>query len=207
MLPDALTDALSRGGPILWLIAGLSVLTLAIILWKLWQMVRLGTWGGARSELAIAAWQSGDAATATAAVSGSRTLRARIASGAMTARQTMPDTDAREETTRQAKRALTEARTGLRALELIMTIAPLLGLLGTVIGMIDAFQALQDSGDRTDPSALAGGICEALLTTAAGMAVAIPAGIALSWFEALADRLQADLEDIATRIFLSGPRP
>jgi biopolymer transport protein ExbB len=64
-------------------------------------------------------------------------------------------------------------------LELISTIAPLLGLLGTVLGMIAAFQALQESGSRADPAILAGGIWEALLTTAAGMAVAIPASITL----------------------------
>ena len=42
----------------------------------------------------------------------------------------------------------------------------------------------------------------ALLTTAAGMAVAIPAGVALSWFESISDRLQSDLEDLATRVFV-----
>ena len=111
------------------------------------------------------------------------------------------DEDAREETTRVARLELLRAREGLRPLELIASIAPLLGLLGTVLGMIEAFQALQESGNRADPAALAGGIWEALLTTAAGMAVAIPAGVALSWFEAVADRVQADLEDGATRIF------
>jgi biopolymer transport protein ExbB len=48
---------------------------------------------------------------------------------------------------------------------------------------------------------LAGGIWEALLTTAAGMAVAIPASAALTWFESVADHVQADIEDAATRIF------
>ena len=67
--------------------------------------------------------------------------------------------------------------------------------------MIDAFQALQDSGSSADPAILAGGIWEALLTTAAGMAVAIPASMALSWFESVVDNVQADMEDAATRIF------
>ncbi|MGC9369568.1 MAG: MotA/TolQ/ExbB proton channel family protein, partial [Paracoccaceae bacterium] len=48
---------------------------------------------------------------------------------------------------------------------------------------------------------LAGGIWEALLTTAAGMGVAIPAAAALTWFESVAETTQTDLEDIATRIF------
>ena len=103
-----------------------------------------------------------------------------------------------------AKGLLAEARTGLRALELVATIAPLIGLLGTVLGMIAAFQALQTSGNSADPSVLAGGIWEALLTTAAGMAVAIPASAALTWFESVADRVQADMEDAATRIFTAG---
>jgi biopolymer transport protein ExbB len=65
-----------------------------------------------------------------------------------------------------------------RVLELIGLIAPLLGLLGTILGMIEAFQALQSSGAQADPTALAGGIWEALLTTALGLAVAIPAIVA-----------------------------
>jgi biopolymer transport protein ExbB len=90
-------------------------------------------------------------------------------------------------------------------LELTATVAPLLGLLGTVLGMIAAFQTLQEAGARADPTALAGGIWEALLTTAAGMAVAIPAAIALSWFEGVIDRLRIDLEGVATRIVAVRP--
>jgi biopolymer transport protein ExbB len=102
---------------------------------------------------------------------------------------------------RVAKQCLARARAGLRPLELIATIAPLLGLLGTVLGMISAFQALQEAGARADPSMLAGGIWEALLTTAAGMAVAIPASVAATWFESITDRLRLEMEDIGTRIF------
>ena len=110
---------------------------------------------------------------------------------------------AREETARVAKREIAQAGVGLRALELIATIAPLLGLLGTVLGMIAAFQALQQAGNRADPALLAGGIWEALLTTAAGMAVAIPASAALTWFEAVIDRIRRDVEDGATRLFVA----
>ncbi|XHE58623.1 MotA/TolQ/ExbB proton channel family protein [Phaeobacter sp. BS52] len=86
---------------------------------------------------------------------------------------------------------------------MIATIAPLLGLLGTVLGMIAAFQALQAAGSKADPALLAGGIWEALLTTAAGMAVAIPASAALTWFEAVITRIRRDVEDSATRIFVA----
>lgn len=204
MIPEALLTFLDQGGPALWLIAGLSVLTLALILWKLWQLALMGAWSGAATQRAIALWTDGQPDAALSSLAGRRSIRARLAHAAMSARldDTLSDADAREETTRHARADLAEARRGLRALDLISTIAPLLGLLGTVLGMIAAFQTLQEAGSRADPSALAGGIWEALLTTAAGMAVAIPAGVALSWFESITDRLQGDMEGAATRVFI-----
>ncbi len=208
MLPDSLLTFLDRGGPTLWLIALLSVLTMALILWKTWRLALMGAWSGAATAQAIRLWSEGRSDEALATVAGRRSLRARLAHAAMSARldPTLTEDQAREETARRARVDLAEARRGLRGLELISTIAPLLGLLGTVLGMIEAFQTLQQAGSRADPSLLAGGIWEALLTTAAGMAVAIPAGVALSWFESVTDALQADLEDAATRIFLRGGR-
>ena len=199
-----LVAALDRGGVVLWIIAGLSVVTLALILWKLWRVVLSGAWSRGRAEAALVAWGRGDGVAARARLGGD--LRSRLAASAMAARADLPEGPAREETLRVARGLLGDARSGLRALELIATIAPLLGLLGTVLGMIAAFQALQTAGAQADPALLAGGIWEALLTTAAGMGVAIPAGVAVVWFESVADRLQDDLEDLATRIFVRGPR-
>lgn len=202
-----LADLLVRGGPVIWAIGALSVLTLALILWKLFRLSALGAWTGGRvTGEAIALWQSGDGATALARLGPRRSIRARLAHAAMVARgdPTLTPDGAREETTRIARTLLAELRSGLRPLDLIVTIAPLLGLLGTVLGMIAAFQALQQAEGQTDPATLAGGIWEALLTTAAGMAVAIPAAAALTWFDSIADRLQAEMEDDATRIFTRG---
>lgn len=208
MLPPDLLEFLHRGGPTLWLIAALSVLTLAVCLWKLYRLALAGAWSGAATRTAVEAWEAGDSAAALTAVRGRRSIRAQLAAHAIQCKldPDLSTTAAREETSRKARADLTEARAGLRLLELVSTIAPLLGLLGTVLGMIAAFQALQEAGSRADPAALAGGIWEALLTTAAGMAVAIPAGVALVWFESLCDRMQNDMEDAATRIFLRGPK-
>jgi biopolymer transport protein ExbB len=182
-------------------------MTLAIILWKLWRYSRSGVWRRARAEAAVDYWRAyRDDEALEIAVSG-RGVRARLATVAIRCADAGWSEDrAREETVRVAKGLLAEARAGLRPLELIATVAPLLGLLGTVLGMIAAFQQLQAAGTRADPSALAGGIWEALLTTAAGMAVAIPASAALTWFESVNERLRHDLEDIATRVF-ARPRP
>lgn len=199
-----ITDFLNIGGPALWVIAGLSIITLGLILWKLWRLSLMGAWRRDASEAAVAQWQTGQNDSALTSLRNRTGLRARVVKAAMQASQTLPPEDARDETTRVARGALMDAGSGLRALDLIATIAPLVGLLGTVLGMIDAFQALQDSGARADPSALAGGIWEALLTTAAGMAVAIPASMALSWFDSINDRLAHDFDDLATRVLTKG---
>lgn len=200
---DELWLLMGRGGAVIWVIGALSVATLALALWKLWRLLRAGAWAGARTETALAAWARGDAETAHDLLRRRGGLRARLARAALQAVTQLPEPQAREETLRVARGLLAEARSGLRALELSASIAPLLGLLGTVIGMIAAFQALQAAGAQADPATLAGGIWEALLTTAAGMSVAILASLALSWFESVTDRLAHDFEDIATRIFLA----
>lgn len=197
---------LRDGGPTIWAIATLSVITVAIILWKIWRLALVGAWSKGRARKAVEVYAAGQPAVAADIVQGRRGVRSRVVCAAIAARADKPDELAREETVRVAKHELAEAATGLRALELIATIAPLLGLLGTVLGMIAAFQALQESGSRADPSMLAGGIWEALLTTAAGMAVAIPASAALTWFESVIDRMRRDIEDAVTRIFVSGAR-
>lgn len=196
---------LQRGGLAIWAIAAVSVAALALILWKVWRLARMGAWtGGRRAREAVLLWQQGDQAAALQRLQGRHSCRAALIRAAIEARcdPTLDDEGARAETERVARQLLAEAHSGLRPLELIATIAPLMGLLGTVLGMIAAFQALQEAGSRADPALLAGGIWEALLTTAAGMAVAIPASMALSWFESVADRLRLQMEDAATRIFL-----
>lgn len=214
-LPGAVADRLSDvaaaialGGTVMWAIALLSVATLALILWKTWQLLAFGAWsGGKHTQRALAYWAEGREEDAVAALAGRRSLRARLAAAAMQAarHQGLSRAAAESETSRVARALLQRAGEGLRALELASTIGPLLGLLGTITGMIAAFQALQLAGARADPATLAGGIWEALLTTAAGMAVAIPAQVALTWFESVVDRLRHDMEDAAAQVFLREP--
>ncbi|SFP82428.1 MotA/TolQ/ExbB proton channel family protein [Tranquillimonas alkanivorans] len=204
---EAALEFLRFGGPAIWAIAALSVLTVALILWKIWRLLILGAWtGGRRVRRAVRLWAAGEEDQALALIGHRRTVRARVVRSAMAALRDRELTraGAEAEAERVARLALASARSGLRPLELIATIAPLLGLLGTVLGMIAAFQALQEAGARADPATLAGGIWEALLTTAAGMAVAIPASAALTWFEAVADRLRIEIEDVTTQVFLRG---
>ncbi|MFH1138317.1 MAG: MotA/TolQ/ExbB proton channel family protein [Pseudomonadota bacterium] len=81
----------------------------------------------------------------------------------------------------------------LQALATIANIAPLLGLLGTVLGMIKAFMAIQELGGKVNAAVLAGGIWEAMLTTALGLAVALPTMVAHSYLVGLVDLHEARL--------------
>ncbi len=204
---ELLSEALARGGPAMAVLAALSVATLALIFWKLWRFLWLGVWGGSDMGPALAAWTARDWDGAEALLRGSRGIRARVARVAMAIRRErgLTDAEAREEVTRLALAELREARAGLRALELVAAIAPLIGLFGTVLGMIEAFRVLEAAGPGADPALLAGGIWQALLTTAAGIGVAVPALAASVGFEAVTDRVQAEMEDTATRIFTRGP--
>ena len=84
--------------------------------------------------------------------------------------------------------------------------APLIGLLGTVMGMIQAFRQLQAAGDRVSPAVLSGGLWEALLTTAGGLAVAIVALVAFNYLDRRVERLQQRMESALTALLTSGPR-
>jgi len=83
----------------------------------------------------------------------------------------------------------------LQALATIGNIAPLLGLLGTIIGMIKAFMIIQDMGGKVNAAVLAGGIWEAMLTTALGLAVALPTMVAHSYLLARVDKYEARLQN------------
>jgi len=83
----------------------------------------------------------------------------------------------------------------LQALATIANVAPLLGLLGTVLGMIKAFMVIQQTGGKVNASVLAGGIWEAMLTTALGLAVALPTMVAHSYLTSQVDQYEARLQD------------
>jgi biopolymer transport protein ExbB len=87
---------------------------------------------------------------------------------------------------------------GLVILATIANVAPLMGFLGTVAGMILAFAAIEQAGD-VEPSLVAGGIKVALLTTAAGLVIAVPVNIAYNFFVTRIDQLIVDMEQGAQK--------
>jgi len=101
---------------------------------------------------------------------------------------------------RAGSRIVRQLDKNLRILAIVGNIAPLLGLMGTVTGMIRAFMKIQELGGRVDPAALAGGIWEALITTVAGLGVAIPALVAYHYFEGRIDDISSEMKDAATEL-------
>ena len=85
----------------------------------------------------------------------------------------------------------------LRGFGLIANLAPMLGFLGTVTGMIQAFNAIAAAGTST-PALVAHGVSEALLTTAAGLVIGIPALALYNFFRGRVDRFMQEMEEIAT---------
>lgn len=202
-LLDTLVDLVSIGGPVVWILLAMSVLALAIIVVKLWQFRGLGG-TGASLHVREAVWlgRAGRPEEALTLLGRGHGAIEHVLSLALRGRwQGLPDAMIREETLRAASEMLEDLRAYFRPLEIIAALAPLLGLFGTVLGMIEAFSQLEAAGNQVNPSVLSGGIWEALLTTAVGLAVAIPVTAILAWLERRVDRLAATLESVITQVF------
>lgn len=177
------------GGPVVMLLIAISVATLAVVLYKAWQFSASGVGRHRFLGVAVREWDAGRRADARAALERSKSYLAPVIREAFES-----DVSAQVRLQAEAEERFAQLERGFRFLDSVAQLAPLLGLFGTVLGMIEAFQALQDAGSQVDPSILAGGIWVALLTTAVGLAVAMPTSVVLSWFESRmdAERVTAD---------------
>ncbi len=193
---------IEAGGPVVIALIGMSVIGLAVLLLKNWQFFSLRLERREFIEPAINAWKNNDTKTMQEILKQSKNPIARVIESATHAHsQDAESSIAREEVMRIATLKLADARSYLRIIEVIAALSPLLGLFGTVLGMIEAFHRLESAGTAVDPAVLSGGIWEALLTTAAGLAVAIPAIIALNWLEHRIEKFKLAMEDAMTQIF------
>lgn len=179
---ESFREVADLGGPVVLILLVVSVITLATVIYKLWQFSAAGVGRHKAMKEAVEAWDMGDLAAALAALKQSKSYLAPVIEMAFSAQ---PEDRKRLEAEAESRFARLEG--GFRLLDSVAQLAPLLGLFGTVLGMIEAFQSLQEAGSQVDPSLLAGGIWVALLTTAVGLAVAMPTAMVLSWFEGRMD--------------------
>ena len=199
---SAIGEIFALGGPVVLVLAAMSVLGLAIILLKCWQFASVRINNRSFIETALEQSRARRSGAALEQLQGKRNPIAIALHSAISGLQNgRKQNVVREEAARVAAKQLADLRSYFRPLEVIGTLAPLLGLLGTVMGMIEAFRELEAAGSQVNPAILSGGIWEALLTTAVGLIVAIPAVAALNWLERTVERLHQDMQDALTRVF------
>lgn len=189
-------------------LAGLSALGTTVSLYKVVQFAILGLGRDRAAGRILADWQAGRRDQALSAARGTRGVQPRVLAAVFAARSERPDdTPWTEEVGRSA--ALAElARIGrwMRGLEAAVQAAPMLGLLGTVIGMIEAFGRLAETTGGVDPAALAGGIWTALSTTAVGLAIALVFYAIAIWLEGRIEAERQALEQVLSRAVHGTPR-
>lgn len=184
MIDQALGLLTTIGAPVYVALLLVSIAATATVIYKIVQFAQMGVGHRKTANAAMARWRAGDGDSAMRLAASDRSVLCKVMTAAMTSLLRDPNHDrARELATHEAIQILNAMTKNLRVLEAVVQAAPMLGLLGTVIGMIKAFSALSQGGGAVDPGALAGGIWVALLTTAVGLAIAIPFYFLSMWLE------------------------
>ena len=195
-------DILQAGGPVVMILIAMSILATAVILLKLWQFSRTNVGRSCNGRKALHLHKEGKTQKALAAAKRARSPVGEVLARAIRGLEHgVPEVKIREELLRYGGEVLENLRGGFRILEVIASLAPLLGLFGTVLGMIEAFRQLEAAGNQVNPAILSGGIWQALLTTAVGLAVAIPVVAVLNWLERRVDGLSHEMDNLVTQVF------
>lgn len=187
-----------KGGPIMWPILVTSLITVAVVLER-----AIFTWQASRSRDAalvqamFADVEHGRVDEAQARGANSHDYVARTLARALANR----DSSYTNALLSASSEELRRYSRGLSVLDTVITLAPLLGLLGTVIGMIHSF-GLLGADELGAPTAITGGIAEALIATASGLAIAITALIPFNYLNARLEEARHELEQAGNRLEL-----
>lgn len=188
------------GGPVMWPLLGLSILSLALIFeravfWFRTERPGRGRWLARLTDRL----RAGDASGARAIIAPDTSLYASFASSLL---ERGGNEHAAVELVEESRRVFERFAATLST---IITAAPLLGLLGTVTGIINSLQflgarAANGGAQAADPTAVATGLAEALITTAFGLIIAIATVFPYTWFRACADRCLGRLESMIAAV-------
>lgn len=193
-----------KGGLVTWAIALLSAVGLPIAAVKTYQFVQMDIWRSQDLQAALQNYKAGNVqglAVQFEAVAHPAASLLGYAIGAAHGGDMTPAL-LREELTRRAQFLIRHLARHIWILELIAASAPLFGLLGTVLGMIVAFQGVGQGAGGADTALLAAGIWEALLTTAFGLGVALPFSILAAVFNNAVDDVRDLVEDALSDILV-----
>ena len=188
-----------KGGPLMWPILLCSVIVIAIVLERLYHLHRAGVnLPNLLTRVKKLLWEGKPEEAERLCRDTSGPVAHILAMGIHLHNRSLEEKE--KILARVGSRELRRLEKNLNALGIIGHIAPLLGLLGTVTGMIKAFVTIAELGGRVDASVLAGGIWEALITTAAGLSVAIPAIVFYHYFEGRVDNIATQMKDAASEV-------
>ena len=190
---DAIASLMSRGGMVMWPLLGLSLLSVTLILERAWFFFRLA--GRRRTERLrrlSQALRRGDRATADELARAEHSVYGGVIRDLL--ERKVIDEAAALDAIEQRRHRLERF---LPTLSTVITAAPMLGILGTVLGIISSFEVLGDPSASRDPSLVGRGIAEALITTAAGLVVALVTLLPYNLIRARADRALGQLESLA----------
>lgn len=162
-----------KGGPVMIPIIALSIVALTIIFAKFWELWRFRTRFNKLTSRLYGLVQDGNLSAALQASREDETSVGRVFESAIVHRS-QERTDLTRRLERLGSDVVADLESYMSALATIIGVEPMLGFLGTIVGLIKAFMNWETMGDRITINLLAGGIYEAMITTAAGLIVAIP---------------------------------
>jgi biopolymer transport protein ExbB/TolQ len=191
---SVLVDLFKQGGPTMYFIS-LCLLLMLVIMVERAINVRRGNFAPAGlAEAASRRWQAGDIAGAGALGRQDGSILGDVI--AFCADHHQDDLETIDQAAGDlANRGVQRHQSRVYWLSIVATLSPLLGLLGTVLGMISSFRAVSLTGDLGNMSQVAGGIAEALITTAYGLIVAVPALAIYHFFKIRISNLTLGVED------------
>ena len=192
---------IAKGGPVMFILLGFSIFAFAIIFIKLIQFFSAALSRTNKIEKILSKLNGTNSKKFLVEIQKIKNPMARILEVViLTKSDRRFDKESREaEISRIISIEIRNLENYLGGLEVVASISPLLGLFGTVLGMIKAFLNLEKAGSQVDPALLAGGIWEALLTTAFGLAIAIPALAAYHLFENKISNTRDKINDTVVR--------
>lgn len=201
-----INSLLNVGGPVAWILAVFSIFSLSIILFKIWQFAVLRPEKLKQIKKSLELWKSKEYENAINVLNEKHSI-SKLVHHAMQGLNNNNDLEIlQKQLEKKANDLINQLQSFLKPLEVIANISPLLGLMGTVLGMILAFKQMELAGSQVDPSVLSGGIWQALLTTAIGLAVAIPSAMAHSWVERKIERTTFAINDAVSEVFTYQPK-
>ena len=196
-LMHSLLDFFYKGGPIMWPILACSLLALTVVIERLFFTI--AELSRRQPKLVDSMLDAVERREPEMAVKLGRDSKDFIARTLAAALEHRAEKSIASALLRGAERELARYNRGLSVLDTIITLAPLLGLLGTVTGMMGSFGML-GGGELGAPTAITGGIAEALIATAFGLGVAITALIPFNYLNARLEGARRELQDAAAHI-------